>query len=49
MADSEYALIEYGATAGDLAGFDRRLNRVVAAEKKRGTIRSVSGIASLRE
>ena len=49
MADSEYALIEYGATAGDLAGFDRRLNRVVAGEKKRGTIRSVSGIASLRE
>ena len=45
MADSEYALTEYGATAEELAG----LNRVVAAEKKRGTIRSVSGIASLRE
>jgi addiction module RelB/DinJ family antitoxin len=49
MADSEYARSEYGATAEELAGFDRRMNRVVAAEKKRGTLRGVSGIASLRE
>ncbi len=49
MADSEYARSEYGATAEELVGFDRRMNRVVAAEKKRGTLRGVSGIASLRE
>ena len=49
MPDSEYAKAEYGMTPAELAVFDRRMDRAVAAEMKAGTIRSVTGIASLRE
>jgi addiction module RelB/DinJ family antitoxin len=49
MPDSEYARAEYGMTPAELAVFDRRMDRTVAAEKKAGTIRSVTSIASLRE
>ena len=49
MPDSEYVKTEDGMTSTELAAFDRRMDRIVAAEKKAGTIRSVTGIASLRE
>lgn len=48
MPDSEYAIVEYNMTPAELASFDRRMDRMVAAEKKVGTIRSVTSIASLR-
>ena len=49
MPDSEYAKTEYNLTPAGLAVFDQRMDRMVAAEKKAGTIRSVTSIASLRE
>ena len=48
MPDSEYAIVEYNMTPAELAFFDRRMDRMVAAEKKAGTIRRVTSIASLR-
>lgn len=49
LSDSEYASTEYGMAPAELAAFDRRMDRMVASEKKAGAIRSVSSIASLRE
>jgi hypothetical protein len=49
MPDSEYAKVEYNMTPADLTVFDRRMDLMVAAEKKSGTIKSVTSIASLRE
>ena len=43
------AMPDSGMTPAELAVFDRRMDRAVAAEMKAGTIRSVTGIASLRE
>lgn len=46
MPDSEYAKVEYNMTPADLTVFDRRMDLMVAAEKKSGTIKSVTSIAS---
>ena len=48
MPDSEYAKMEYDMTSANLAAFDCRMDRMIAAEKKAGTIRSVIDTSSLR-
>lgn len=49
LPDSEYARTEYAMAPAEMAAFDRRMDRMVAAEKKAGAIRRVSNLASLRE
>ena len=49
MADSEYAKMEYGLTQEELAACDRRIDRIIATERKAGTIREATGVESLRE
>lgn len=48
MPNFEYAKTEYNMTPAELAAFDRRMDRMVAAEKKAGAIRGAACIASLR-
>ena len=49
MSDSEYAMTEYGLTPAEVAASDRRIDRIIAKEKRDGTIREFTGVASLRE
>jgi addiction module RelB/DinJ family antitoxin len=48
MPDSEYAMTEYGLTPADIEASDRRIDGIIAKEKRDGTIREFTGIDSLR-
>ena len=49
LPDSEYAAIEYGLTAAEVAAAGKRMRRASAAARRSGGIRPVFGIDSLRE
>jgi len=40
LPDSEYASTEYDMAPAEMAAFDRRMDRMVAVEKKAGAIRT---------
>ena len=48
-ADSSYALEEYGLDEDAIAKAGLKINRLIARERRAGTIRKVTSIADLRE
>jgi addiction module RelB/DinJ family antitoxin len=49
LPDSEYAAAEYGITSAEVAAAGKRMRRASEAARRSGTIRTISGIDSLRE
>ena len=43
VTSDDYALREYGATPAELARFEKRTEKQIAAERKRGKIKRFSG------
>ncbi len=49
LPDSEYAAVEFGRTAAEVAATGKRMRRSSDAARRSGGVHSISGIGSLRE
>ena len=43
VSSDDYAWREYGATTSELARFEKRMERTISSERKRGKLRRFSG------